>query len=55
MKKLLLIMCIFGFSLSFSACEDDSLKEIQPEFDLPDVRLTDGENEGTGGVNQAKK
>ena len=55
MKKLLLLMFIFGFSLSFSACEDDTLKEIQPEFDLPDVRLTDSEEEGTGGVVQEKK
>lgn len=55
MKKLLSLMFIVGFSLSFSACEEESMLEIQPEFDLPDVQLTDGQNEGTGGVDQMKR
>ena len=38
-------MFVVGFSLSFSACNEDPLKEIQPEFDLPDVKVTDGEDE----------
>lgn len=52
MKKLLLLMFVVGFSLSFSACEEDPLNEVQPRFDLPDVQVTDGEdeeNEGSAG------
>ena len=49
MKKVLLPLFVFGFSILFSACEDDPLSEIQPQFDLPDVRVTDGEDEGNDG------
>ena len=55
MKNLLMLMFVIGFSLSFSACENDPLKEIQPKFDLPDVQLTDGEDEGTGGVGNTRR
>ena len=55
MKKLLLLMFVVGFSLSFSACEDDQINEIRPEFNLPDIHLTDGEEEDGTGVNNVKK
>ena len=41
MKKLLLLMFVVGISLSFSACEEDPLNEINPQFDLQDVKATD--------------
>ena len=49
MKKLLLLMFVVGFSLSFSACEEDPLQDIKPEFDLPDVKVTDDEDEDNRG------
>lgn len=45
MKKLLLLMFLVGFSISFSACNEDVLEEVQPKFDLPDVKVTDGEGQ----------
>ena len=45
MKKLLLLMFVVGFSFSFSACDEDPLKEVYPRFDLPDVKVTDDEEE----------
>lgn len=44
MKKLLLLIFVVGLSISFSACEEDPVHEIQPEFDLPDVKVTDDES-----------
>lgn len=49
MKKLLMLIFVVGLSISFSACEEDPLQEIQPEFDLPDVKVTDGETQEDGG------
>ena len=51
MKKLLLLMFVVGFSISFSACEEDPIEEIQPKFDLPDVKVTDGEGAEDEGDN----
>ncbi len=51
MKKLILLMLVVGFSISFYGCEEDNLEEVQPKFDLPEVTATDGENEQSGDIN----
>lgn len=43
-------MFVVGFSLSFSACNEDTLEEVQPRFDLPEVVATDGEGESDKGM-----
>lgn len=45
MRKSILIICILGANLSFIACTDDSLAEIQDEIDL----YADDPEGGNGG------
>ncbi|MCG8322824.1 MAG: hypothetical protein MI921_25205 [Cytophagales bacterium] len=54
MKNLLMLMFVVGFSFLFSACREDPLIELQPTFDLPDVKVTDGEDEENEGKSKDK-
>ena len=49
MKKALLIVCLIGANLSFVACTDDSLAEIQEEIDTYADGDTGGGNGGEDG------